>query len=107
MALSFGDGQVTARRAGSYMAVATSFSSPDVAPITLEIPVLVEWPALTKIAIDAEPGRLYVGTMLAHTAKGSHEDGSARTGSQSLAQLRCERRDVDRFGNVTALKPVQ
>ena len=106
MALSFGDGQVTARRAGSYMAVATSFSSPDVAPITLEIPVLVEWPALTKIAIDAEPGRLYVGSMLAHNAKGSHEDGSARTGlAVTWRTSDASVATVDRFGNVTALKP--
>ncbi len=106
MALSFGDGQVTARRAGSYMAVATSFSSPDVAPVTLEIPVLVEWPALSTIRIDAEAGRLYVGTMLAHNAKGSHDDGSARTGlTVTWRSSDASVATVDRFGNVTALKP--
>ncbi|MGH7693545.1 MAG: hypothetical protein ACRENH_01115, partial [Gemmatimonadaceae bacterium] len=65
MALSFGDGKVTARRAGSYTAVATSISGRDFATITLEIPILVVWPALSKIEINPEPGRLYVGTMLA------------------------------------------
>ncbi|MEW5915158.1 MAG: Ig-like domain-containing protein [Gemmatimonadota bacterium] len=106
MALSFGDGQVTARRAGSYTAVATSFSSPDVAPVTLEVPVLVEWPALSKIEIASENGRLYVGTMLAHTAKGSHADGSGRAGlTVTWRSSDATVATVDRFGNVTALKP--
>jgi hypothetical protein len=106
MALSFGDGKVLARRAGSYTAVATSFASPDAEPVTLEIPVLVEWPALSKLEIAAEPGRLYVGTMLAHTAKGAHEDGSPRSGlTVTWRTSDASVATVDRFGNVTALKP--
>ncbi|MGH7713115.1 MAG: Ig-like domain-containing protein [Gemmatimonadaceae bacterium] len=106
MALSFGDGQVTARRAGSWTAVATSFTSPDVAPVTLEIPVLVEWPALSKIDVSAEPGRLYVGTMLAHSAKGLHADGTPRLGlTVTWRSSEASVATVDRFGNVTALKP--
>ena len=106
MALSFGDGQVTARRAGSYTAVATSISGRDFATITLEIPILVEWPALSKIEINPEPGRLYVGTMLAHTAVGSHADGTPRLGlTVTWRTSDASVATIDRFGNVTALKP--
>lgn len=106
MALSFGDGQVTARRAGSYTAVATSISGRDFQTITLEIPVLVEWPALSKIEITGEPARLYIGTMLAHTAVGSHADGSPRLGlAVTWRTSDTSVATVDRFGNVTAFKP--
>src|SRR5262249_52799398 len=52
------------------------------------------------------PGRLYVGTMLAETARGFHADGSERadlvvTWRSSDASVA----SVDRFGNVSALKP--
>ncbi|MGQ0539022.1 MAG: Ig-like domain-containing protein [Gemmatimonadaceae bacterium] len=109
LALSFGDGRVTGRRAGSYTAVATSFPSPDVAPVTLEIPVLVSWPALAKLDIAAEPAaagaRLYVGTLLGHVAKGTHEDATPRTDLTVTWRTSDPRlATVDRFGNVTAHK---
>ena len=68
--------------------------------------MLVTWPALTKLEIVPEKGALYVGTMLAHTARGAHDDNSPRgdlkvTWRSSDAAVAA----VDRFGNVTALKP--
>ena len=102
LALGFGEGQVTARRAGSYTAVATAQGA---TPITLEIPVLVTNPELSKLEITAEKGTLYPGVMLAHMAKGLHADGSVRP------ELRVNWRSsdgavatVDRYGNVTALR---
>jgi hypothetical protein len=105
MALSFGDGDVKAFQAGTFTAVATSVAAPGSPPVTLNIPVKVTWPALTRLTIAAEPGRLYTGSTLAHTVKGFHADSSERRGvvvtwrssSPTVAS-------VDRFGNVTGLK---
>ena len=110
MAVRFGDGEVRALKAGSYTAVATGGGNfgrgADAQVITLQIPVLVTWPALSRIEIETEPSRLYVGTLLAHKVKGVHDDGSTRSdvavtwrsSDPSVAS-------VDRFGNVKALKP--
>jgi len=101
--VAFTGGQVRAFRAGSFTATATAMGANG--PITLDIPVLVSWPALTKIAIVADSGRLYTGTTIAHRAEGSHADGSPRAGL--VATWRSSNpavADVDRFGNVTALK---
>lgn len=105
-AVQYGDGRLRAIRAGSYTVVASAFSGRGIDAVTLEIPVLVTWPTLTKVEIVAEPGRLYTGTMLAHTVAGSHADGSPRPGlvvtwRTSDASVAT----VDRFGNVTAVKP--
>jgi len=106
MAVSVGEGTIKGLKAGSFTAVAVAQGAPNAPPITLDIPVLITWPALSKLEIVPEPGRLYVGVMLGHTARGSHADGSARpsltvtwrSSDPSVAT-------VDRFGNVTALKP--
>ena len=104
-ALAFGEGTITARDAGSFMAVVTSVAAPGTAAVTLEVPVTVTWPSLSRIEIVPQPGRLYTGVMLAHTVQGFHADNSPRKGivanwkSSDPAVA-----TVDRFGNVTALK---
>ncbi|MEO7962937.1 MAG: Ig-like domain-containing protein [Gemmatimonadaceae bacterium] len=107
LALQFTTSEVRAFRAGSYTAVATAFSArPTDAPVTLQIPVLVTWPALTKLTIVPEAGTLYSGVMLAHAAKGYHEDGRERLGMTATWRTSDGSvAKVDRFGNVTALKP--
>ena len=103
-ALSFSDDMVFAREAGNHTAVATSVAAPGATPVTLEIPVTVTWPAVSKIEIAAEPGRLYRGATLAHSARVLHADNSVRKDavvawrSSNPAVAR-----VDRFGNVTGL----
>lgn len=105
-AVLFGeDGKVTALKAGSFSAQAAAYNATG-DPVTLDIPVLISWPALTRLEIVPEAGGMYVGVMLAHTAKGYHADGSQRsdmvvtwrTSDASVAS-------VDRFGNVSALRP--
>ena len=108
MAVFFGDGFVKGLRAGSFRATATAASTtPGVTPVTLEIPVTVTWPVLSAIDVTATgPGRLYAGVTIPHAAKGLHADRSERKGlvatwrssDPSIAR-------VDRFGNVTAVKP--
>ncbi len=106
MAVSVGEGTIKGLKAGSFTAVAVAQGAPNAPPITLEIPVLITWPALSKLEIVPEPGRLYVGVMLAHTALGSHADGSARPGlTVTWRSSDPSVATVDRFGNVTALKP--
>ena len=106
LALLFGDGFVKALKGGSYTAVATNFPAPGTAPVVLEIPVLVTWPALSKIALTPEPGRLYVGTMLAQSAKGTHANGSERTDlTVTWRSSDASVATVDRFGNISALRP--
>jgi hypothetical protein len=102
-ALFVREGQIRALRAGSYTVVATGGGRG--APVTLEIPVLVSNPSIAKLEIAPEPGTLYTGVTLAHTARGTHEDGSRRldltvTWRSSDPAVAT----VDRFGNVTALK---
>ena len=103
--MRWAEGQLNALRAGSYtLTVAAANRGGE--PVTVDIAVLITNPALGKLEIVAEPGALYVGTMLAHTAKGAHEDGSVRqdlrvTWRSSDAAVAT----VDRFGNVSALKP--
>jgi hypothetical protein len=105
-ALAIGDGSVKGIRAGSYTVVASAFDPTRGETVTLEIPVLITWPALARIELTAEPGRLVPGVVIAHTVKGSHADGSPRypltvTWRSSNPAVAT----VDRFGDVTGVKP--
>lgn len=102
-AVAFTGGEVRAFRAGSFTATATAAGA-DGQPITLDIPVLVTWPALAKVEIMADSGALYTGIALGHRARGSHADGSERTGmSVTWRSSNPNVATVDRFGTVTAL----
>ncbi len=104
-AVAFTGGQVRAFRAGSYTATATAAGAGG-QPITLDIPVIVSWPALSKIEITADSGALYTGVALGHRARGLHADGSERFGMTSTWRSSADDvASVDRFGTVTAIKP--
>ncbi|MGH7711327.1 MAG: Ig-like domain-containing protein, partial [Gemmatimonadaceae bacterium] len=104
-AAAVGEGTIRGVKAGSFTAVAVAQGAPNAPPITLDIPLLITWPALAKLEIVPEPGRLYTGVMLAHNAKGSHADGSARPGLTVIWRSSdASVASVDRFGNVTAHK---
>ncbi len=97
--------EIRAFRAGSYTAVATASNPPGTEPITLEIPVIVSWPTLTRLEIAAADGKLVEGVMLAHSAMGFHADGSERPGLKATWRSSTDAiASVDRFGNVTAYK---
>jgi len=103
-----GQYEVKGLKAGKHEIVASTASRAEgaPAPITLTIPVTVTWPSLSRVEIMPEPGRLYTGVTLAHRARAMHADSSERrdavirwtTSNPSVAT-------VDRFGNVTALRP--
>lgn len=90
---------------GQYEIVATVALPPGAGmqPPTLAIPVDVVWPGVTTVRVTSDPGRLYVGTTLSHSAAALHRDGSQRpapaitwrTSNPNVAT-------VDRFGHVTA-----
>ncbi|MGQ0640919.1 MAG: Ig-like domain-containing protein [Gemmatimonadaceae bacterium] len=104
-AMSVSGGVIRALKAGSFNAVALAQGDPSAAPASVQLPVLIEWPALARIEIVPEAGRLYTGVMLAHTAKGTHRDGSARPGlTVTWRSSDPTVASVDRFGNVTAHK---
>ena len=105
LAIAWSNGQLTAKKAGSYTAFAVGYVGAG-SPVYTEIPVLISWPELTKLDIEAEPVRPYVGSTIANAAKGSHADGSPRPSVTATWRSTNERvASVDRFGNVTALKP--
>ena len=106
--VNFADGTVTGLAAGSYelTAVVQLPADAERAPVQASVPVTVTWPAVSQVNVQANPGRLYTGTTLAHRVNAQHADGSIRPNPQ----VRWTSSDptiatVDRFGNVTALKP--
>ena len=105
-ALAVGQGQVKALRAGRYEVVASAQSARTDQPIVVRIPVNVTWPAITRVAITAEPGRLYDGVTLAHSARAYHADSTERR-EVTMAWRSSDPTvaSVDRFGYVTANRP--
>ena len=98
------NGLVRAMNAGRFQIVASV--SGGATPVTATIPITITWPAINSLSIVADPGRLYTGTTLGHTVKGFTRDSMERAGftaawrSSSPAVA-----TVDRYGNVSALKP--
>jgi hypothetical protein len=103
-AVMVSNGQVKGLRAGKYDIVATAMGRRGDAPVIVRVPITITWPAIAKVEITPEPGRLYAGVTLAHTAKAIHTDGSERRGA--LVTWRSSNNavaTVDRYGNVTAI----
>ena len=104
-AVQYADGTLRALKAGSYTVVASAFTGRGIDAVTLDIPVTISWPTLTKLDIVAEAGRLYAGTVIAHSVKGSHADGSPRPGLTATWRTSDPTvATVDRFGNVTGIR---
>lgn len=101
------DGSVTGLAQGEYEIVASVVLPADAAgtPATVRVPVTVTWPAVTSVEIEAEDGRLYVGTTLPHAAHARHPDGSRRP-DPALSWESSDRgvATVDAFGNVTGVQ---
>lgn len=105
-AVGYNDGWVTGFQAGNHNLMAMAEAGGYLErPLTLEIPVTVTWPSLTKIEVASSTNELYAGVTALHSIKATHADGSVRPGivptwrSSNPAVA-----TVDRFGNVRALK---
>ena len=107
-AVRYGAGELTALAAGTYDVVATVVLPGDATqtPVTLNIPVSVSWPAISRVVVTPEPGNVYVGTTLAHSATAQHADGSPRPNAPiRWSSSNADVATVDRIGNVTGLQP--
>jgi hypothetical protein len=101
-AVGYQDGLVRAFQAGTFALTAGAAGASGM-PVTLEIPVTVTWPPITKLEIVRVPpgGPLYTGITLAHSAKAYLLDGSERTGIKpAWKSSNPAVATVDRFGNV-------
>ena len=107
-AVRFAQGQVMGMQAGDWELVATLVRSPGAsgAPVSLRIPVTVTWPPVDRVDIAASPGRLYVGTALAHAAHVWYE-GDIENTSPTVEWTSSDPAvaSVDRFGTVRGLRP--
>ncbi len=101
-AVAVSDSLVKALRAGRYELVVTAGGRTD--PIVVNVPVNISWPAVTRVAIKPEAGRLYAGVTLAHDGRAYHADSSERRDA-NLAWRSSDAKvaTVDRFGYVTAI----
>ncbi len=105
-AIMFGEGTAKAFQAGRYTATATTQGAPGAAPVTLDIPVVITWPKLSRLEIVPGRGRLYTRVTLPHAVKGylangmERKDLVVRWSSSDASVAR-----VDRFGTVTGLRP--
>ena len=103
-ALYFTEEGIKGLRAGQFEIVATAVGGETPARVT--IPVTIRWPALSRVEITPEPGRLYAGVTLAHGARAYHADGSERRDIEvAWKSSNAAVATVDRFGNVTAVRP--
>ncbi len=105
-ALRWADDQVEGLEAGLHQVFAT-LARDGQEPLTLEVPVTVDYPAIASVEVAAaDDGRLYAGTTLRLDAVARHGDGSVRP------EMRFEWSSsdpavasVDPFGSVTAHSP--
>jgi hypothetical protein len=100
--VSYQDGLVRAFQAGNFTLNAFAPGA-DGRPVTLEIPVVVTWPAIARLEIAVADVPLYTGATLAHEAKGFLMDGTERSDLRPNWRSSHPRvATVDRFGNVRA-----
>ena len=96
-------------RAGTYEIVVTSVPADStVKPVALKVPVTVRWPAIRRIELAADSGRLYTGVTLAHRARALHPDSTERPAGDVAVRWRSSDpavASVDRYGYVTANRP--
>jgi hypothetical protein len=105
-ALQLSNDGVKGIKAGDFEIVVTgAITAQGGTPATFRVPVKVTWPAVSRLVITAEPGRLYTGTTLGHRAEGFHPDSSERPSAALTVRWTSSSSataSVDRFGSVTA-----
>jgi len=104
-AFAWNAGRITAMKAGRYEAMAAAFAGGQ--PVMIQIPLTITWPALSKLEIVADSGRLYTDVTLGHRVKGWNVGGTERPSADIPVTWRSSNpsvASVDRFGNVTGMK---
>ncbi len=103
--ITVSDNSITARAAGTFEITATAPGA-NGQPVSVRIPVRANWPALARLEIVPAEGRLYANTTLANRLRGWHADSSERGGvSATWRSSNTAVATVDRFGNVSGLRP--
>ncbi len=103
------DGEVSGDQGGDFQVIVSVVmpAGSEQQPATLQIPVHVAWPAITRVDVHAaEGGTLYEGTTIRHGVGAFHANASRRpdaiftwsSSDESIAS-------VDRFGTVSAHAP--
>lgn len=107
-AVSISGDTIRASEGGEFRVFAMVVTPPDYdgARVYQTMTAVAAWPPIRRVAIETEPGTLYAGTALRHTAHALHEDGSERP----HARFRWSSSDpsvasVDDYGNVVAHRP--
>ena len=99
------DGQLAGIAAGEYEIFATLVMPAGATqePVTLTVPLVVNWPAVTRIEIHKDRGTLYDGTAIRHWGVAVHADGSTRPNAAfEWTSSNPGVATVDSFGSVTA-----
>jgi hypothetical protein len=108
--LEDGRWSVTGLEVGEHEVIASVAQPGGGEPLTLRVPVRVEWPAVTRVEVTADEGMyLYLGTRLRHRIRAFHADGTERPYPEATwLSSDSDVATVDRFGNVraTATGPV-
>ena len=101
------DGSVEAYVAGQYEVQAMVVMPASGAPVAqLTIPVVIDWPEVAAVEVDAGPDMMYAGSTVRYAAAALHADGSARPFAEvNWSVSDSEVATVDAFGNVTAHQP--
>ena len=75
-----GDGFVEGLAQGEFEIIATLAvaAGSGVAPMSVSVPVVVEWPAVDALEVAAHHEALFVGTTIQHDVHARHPDGSHR-----------------------------
>ena len=95
-------------RAGKYELVVSTVAPAGIEPVTVTVPVTVTWPAIGKVELTADSGRLYTRVTLPHRVRALHADGTPRPGDAVTWRWRSSNEavaSVDRYGFVTAHRP--
>ena len=101
-----GEGFVEGLAQGAFEIVATLVvgAGSGVTPLSVTVPVVVEWPAVTAVEVSPTHDALFAGTTIQHEVRALHADGSHRPDpavawSSSTPSVAT----VDGFGNVTGV----
>ena len=97
---------VTALEVGEWEIVVTTVTpGPGGQPLQLTVPVVVEWPPVVRIDVEA-PGVVFEGSTVTHRATALHGDGTMRPGAEfAWRSSDPARAGVDEFGHVLGVAP--
>ncbi len=100
------NGRVHGLAAGEYRVIVSSVPEGDGQPLVLNVPVVVDWPAVTSVEVTTQDVELFTGSRLAHSVIARHADGSTRPYPEARwSSSNPDVATVDAFGNVRAVAP--